>query len=256
MSILVSIIMSVKDGERFISQSIQSVIDQTYANWELLVFDDGSTDANAKLVNIVYDSRIQLFSHANCKGLPAALNFLVAKSKGELIARMDADDLMRPDRLALQVAMFENSLVDVVGSYAQCIDETGRLTQLRKAVGFSSSALSLSIRNNFLIHPTVMARKSFFVDNPYNDQLNRAEDYDLWLRTYNRYNFSIIPEALLFYRVYPKQYTKIIRSHEVGIQTIKLNRDKFNFFSFICTVNYFRMKRLAHQITHTFFGYA
>ena len=90
----VSIIMSVKNGEKFLGETIDSILLQTYNDWELLIFDDGSTDKTSEVLKNYSDGRIVVFSDPISKGLPERLNFLINKAKGCFIARMDGDDLM------------------------------------------------------------------------------------------------------------------------------------------------------------------
>jgi glycosyltransferase involved in cell wall biosynthesis len=245
---LVSIIMSVKNGQQFIHEAIDSIINQTYKNWELLIFNDGSTDGTLERLHFYEDLRIVIFSDTISLGLPKRLNFLIAQAKGDFIARMDADDIMLSDRLQLQVDFLQkNRNIDVVGSYALEVDEKGSELRLRVVAPIVKDAKELSIRNHFLIHPSLMIRKSFYLDNLYDPLLNRAEDYDLWLRTFNKYSFAVIKQPLIKYRIYKQSYQKLAKSHSVGIKAIKKNGKQFKRYDFYLVLNYFRLKYILHS---------
>jgi glycosyltransferase involved in cell wall biosynthesis len=245
---LVSIIMSVKNGYQFIGEAVDSIINQTYKNWELLIFNDGSTDRTLDRLNVYEDSRIVIFSDVSSHGLPKRLNFLIAQAKGDFIARMDADDIMVRQRLEMQVGfLLTNPEVDVVGSYAQEIDEKGADLRVRVAEPCVRSAKELSIKNRFLIHPSLMIRKEFYDENLYQVTLNRAEDYELWLRTYNKYSFDVIRQPLIKYRVYKKSYSKLAKSHWVGLKAIRKNKSQFSKSDFYLVLNYFRLKYIIHS---------
>jgi glycosyltransferase involved in cell wall biosynthesis len=245
---LVSIIISVKNGDPFISEAIDSIINQTYKNWELLIFNDGSTDRTLERLHLYEDLRIVIFSDAISLGLPKRLNFLIGQAKGDFIARMDADDVMLPERLELQVdCLMKDANIDVVGSYAQEIDEKGSELGLRVVAPFVKNAKELSLKNHFLIHPSLMIRKRFYQDNLYDPLLNRAEDYDLWLRTFNKYSFAVIKQPLIKYRIYKQSYQKLAKSHSVGIKVIRKNGKQFKRYDFYLVLNYFRLKYVLHS---------
>ncbi len=245
---MISIIISAKNAARFIAETIESILKQSFGNWELLIFDDGSTDATLQIAQSLADPRIRIFSESVSKGLPERLNFLISEAKGELIARMDADDIMMFDRLAIQVAFLnEHPDVMVVGSYAECILEDGTTAGVRKVSGEAHSAFQLSFKNDFIIHPTIMARREFFEKNKYNGDLNRAEDYELWLRTFDQYLFRVIPKPLIQYRIYPTEYKKLVMSHRVGLKAMKLNKSKFSTFGYFAATSFFLFKLLYHS---------
>jgi glycosyltransferase involved in cell wall biosynthesis len=254
METIVSIIMSARNGEQFIGETIDSILNQSYKNFELLIFDDGSIDSTLEKVQAYDDSRIIIFSDKVSKGLPERLNFLISMAKGDFIARMDADDIMLPERLQLQVDfLLKHPNIDVVGSYAQEVDEKGGELGLRVVEPTVKSAKELSIRNRFLIHPSLMIRKKFYEENLYDCNLNRAEDYELWLRTFNKYSFAVIKQPLIKYRVYKKSYSKLAKSHRVGLKAIRKNKSQFGTGDFYLVLNYYRLKYIIHSTLSIFY---
>ncbi|UAY37201.1 glycosyltransferase family 2 protein [Moraxella osloensis] len=210
---LISIGIPFFNAEKFLSKAIESVISQSYDNWELLLFDDGSNDGSLKMAKGFeqQDNRIKVFSDGKNKGLGARLNELAVLSNGEYIARMDADDIMHPKRLETQLQILtENPSINVLGTNAYVIDENDLVFGIRYR---QQSGL---MKVNHFIHPTIMAKKQWFVDNPYDEKAIRIEDAELWYRTKSFSDFMITNEPLLFYRefgtlYYPK-YLKVIPS--------------------------------------------
>ncbi len=190
---LVTIAIPFYNSERFLHYAIQSVINQTYTNWELILIDDGSYD-NSLAIAKEYaerDGRIIIVNDGLNKGLPARLNESVRIAKGEYYARMDADDIMNVDRIAIQIHYLEeHPNIDVIGSSAMIIDNANNIIKSYDQQGV----------NDGFIHPTVMAKTMWFKENPYNIQLNRSQDIELWMRTADKYDFYNIREPLLFYR--------------------------------------------------------
>lgn len=189
----VTIAIPFYNSERFLHYAIQSVINQTYTNWELFLIDDGSNDNSLAVAKdfAERDGRIIIVSDGLNKGLPARLNDSVKIAKGDYYARMDADDIMTVDRIALQICyMEEHPNVDVIGSSAMVIDNDNNIIKSYDQHG---------VINGF-IHPTVMAKTKWFKENPYDEKLKRSQDTELWMRTAKRCHFYNIQKPLLFYR--------------------------------------------------------
>lgn len=202
----------------FLAYAIQSVINQTYQNWEMILVDDGGEDGSVDIARSFHDSRIKLISDGENKGLAARLNEISELALGEYVARMDADDIMTVDRVESQVSYLVNHPdVDVVGSSAIVINERNEIIHTINQKGITNS----------FIHPTVMGRKSWFQSNPYNTLLTRCQDYELWLRTSRFSVFYNLPAPLLFYREpVTLSYEKEIISH-VYLRRIYADYQKF-----------------------------
>ena len=178
-----------------------SVLNQDYKSFELLLIDDGSTDKSLDIAYRFQDERIKVIHDGQNKGLSARLNELVALSIGEYFVRMDADDIMFPQRISRQLAYLQqHNEVDVVGCSAVTIDIKNKITGI---ICYPEHPNNISnvIKHQCFIHPSIMAKRSWFVQNPYDEGAIRMEDYNLWMRTFSKYRFYNIVEPLLFYRV-------------------------------------------------------
>ena len=229
---LISIGISFLNCEKYIDFAICSVLNQTYENWELILIDDGSTDNSLKIAKSYSDSRIKIFSDGNNMGLAFRLNQLVEMSTGKYFARMDADDVMYFDRLTIQVKFLEeNQEIDVLGSSALTIDNDN-LIYGKINVNKHPKSLENVFSNKCFIHPTIMAKTSWFKINKYNG-IDRMEDADLWSRTILSSTFHNIDNPLLYYRqagipylskylISQKSTRNLIKNHYQGIYRFKL----------------------------------
>lgn len=197
----VSIIMAVYNGERFLSESIESILNQTFKNFEFIIINDGSTDNTAKILESYSDSRISVFTQENT-GLTQSLNKAIKLSRGEYIARMDADDIALPRRLQKQVDFLDAHLdIGMVGTFNLVIDEQGKVIG-RKVYPASDSKLQrVLIRYNPFLHASVMIRRGVFeIAGLYNENKIRGQDYELWLRIANHFKLANIQEILMSQR--------------------------------------------------------
>ncbi len=180
--------------------AIRSVFAQTYSDWELILLDDGSSDGSLELARAVDDPRVRVLSDGANRGLAYRLNESVRVARGEYIARMDADDLMHPERLAKQVEYLDaHPLVHLVDSAVYSIDAFNQPVGCRGGEPLLVS-LGAAVRQGLLIHPAVTGRAEWFRHNPYDTSIGRAEDQELWCRSYHSTNFGRVQEPLLFYR--------------------------------------------------------
>jgi glycosyltransferase involved in cell wall biosynthesis len=193
---LVTIGIPFYNAEKTIVDAIKSVYAQTYKEWELILVDDGSTDRSLELIQGINDPRITVISDGSNRRLPYRLNQIAQLAKGKYLARMDADDLMYPKRIETQVSYLEAyPTVDVVSGLAVVINDwnepTGKLIRVHGKD---------KLTHTQLIHPCCIGHTSWFLDNPYSEEYIRAEDHELWVRTYRHSEFAIIDEPLYLYR--------------------------------------------------------
>lgn len=211
---LVSVLLPAYNAQNTILESIDSILNQTYQNFELIIINDGSTDATAQMIQSTSDKRIRYYENDGNKGLIYTLNRGISLSEGTYIARMDADDISLPTRIEKQVALMERAPnVIVCGTN---ISFFGSQAKLKKA---STSFLCFSSPSEFkcflikgpgLAHPTVMIRKSVLDENKvfYNDDFLFAEDYKLWIDLSSYGDFYNIKEKLLEYRLSETQISQ------------------------------------------------
>lgn len=237
MSELISVGIPFYNAEQYLALSIQSVISQSYESWELILVDDGSTDASLQIANnyAKYDKRIRVISDGENKKLPFRLNQIIQESKGDFIARMDADDLMHPHRLEKQLNfLINNPDFDVVSTGLISIDSKNNVKGFR-AVNEKTVDLNPIDGQYPIVHPSIMARKTWYIRNNYSEKYPRAEDYELWTRTLkaNDLKIMILPELLLFYREEGSlSKDKILKSYK-DIINIQLDYFKGDSYSVI-----------------------
>jgi hypothetical protein len=207
----ISVAMSVYNGERFLAAAIESVLDQTFADFEFLILDDGSRDATraVALHYAVSDPRIRVIAREN-RGLVASLNELVAASRAPLIARMDADDVCLPERFARQFAfMTAYPAIGVLGCWTEDIDENDApypLNAIDHPVDHRGFLFAIDAGLPLLCHPAVMFRRDLVRSvGGYHPAFSHSEDLDLWLRLATVTQVANLPERLLRYRHYSQQ---------------------------------------------------
>jgi len=204
---LVTVLMPVYNAEEYVKQAIESILLQTYSNFELLIIDDASTDASVEAIHSLKDDRIRFIQNEKNLGLIGTLNKGFDLAKGKYIARMDNDDLALPDRLKVQVDYLESHPeVGVFGSaYINLKDNVkGKTTTFLHNHDLLKSILFF---NSCMAHPTVMFRKEFIKKNnlKYTAGYTHAEDYEFWVRAIDKTQFSNAQEPLLLYRIHDKQ---------------------------------------------------
>ena len=201
----ISVVLPVYNGGDYLSESIQSILEQSYTDFELLILDDGSTDNSLQLMRGFEqkDSRIRIYSREN-RGLVPTLNELIQMARGTWIARMDADDVADSARLQRQLDWLRQTGTDVCGSWVQRFG-SGDQRLVRLYQSDQAIKTELLFYSPFA-HPSVMFRASLAKMLPYDETWIKAEDYDLWVRAAAAgWKMSNIPEALLLYRVHEGQ---------------------------------------------------
>ncbi len=207
----ISVAMSVYNCERFLPLAIKSVLGQSFADFELLILDDGSTDGSAAIIRryAEADSRVRPVIREN-RGLIASLNQLLGMAQAPLVARMDADDICRPERFARQVAFLtDHPDYGVVGSWSEDIGEHGEALVRSGAdhpLVHEEMLAAIEQGEQLICHPAVMYRRDVVLSvGGYHAAFRHCEDLDLWLRLSSVTRMGNIPERLLRYRRYPDQ---------------------------------------------------
>lgn len=200
---LVSVIMPCHNGEEFISEAISSVMAQSYPYFELIVVDDASTDDTIKVVSSFYEPRIKLLRSKTHRGISWALNYGISNAKGKYIARLDADDVMKPTRLHTQVCFLEeHNEYDIVGSNHITMNKSSfPISYVVYPQTNEEISLTRFFRNPFS-HPSVMFRVELFNMLQYEKMNSHCEDYDLWMRLLRERKGFNIQEGLTYYRIH------------------------------------------------------
>lgn len=221
---LVSIIMGVYNGEKTISDCIESVLSQTYSNWEFIICDDYSSDHTFGIIKQYQkkDNRIIVLQNSKNMRLAASLNKCLHYAHGKYIARMDADDRNMPKRLEKQVAFLESHPeYDMVGCNRIIFDENGELG-IRRSIEFPDK--NILVKDTPFAHPTIVMKKSVYDDlggYTVSKATIRAEDLDLWFRFYEKeYSGYNLQEPLYLYREGIQDMKK--RTLGAAVQTAKV----------------------------------
>jgi glycosyltransferase involved in cell wall biosynthesis len=200
---LVSIVLPVYNGEKYLAESLDSVLAQTYQNWELVIINDGSTDGTENLILGYGDKRIKYLLNEGNKGIIYSLNRGLLESNGDFIARLDADDIALPFRIQRQVEFLsENTDFALCGTYFQTIDSNGKVL---KNVTFPSNnrdAQSYLLLHNCFCHSAIMMRSGIAKELKYDEKFLICEDYDLWYRISRTGKILNLPEFATLYRVH------------------------------------------------------
>jgi len=185
---LISVIMPVYNIEKYLSEAIESILNQTFSDFEFLIIDDCSTDTSLAIVKKYQkkDSRIRLFKRSANVGITKNLNYLLSQAKGDYIARMDGDDISSIDRFKVQNDyLLANNNVDLVWTAGDIIDEEGmKICSLYKPKQDLVVKLLVNLKRNYIAHPSVMYRRSsvYHKLNGYNELYRSGQDGELWQR--------------------------------------------------------------------------
>jgi glycosyltransferase involved in cell wall biosynthesis len=205
-SILVSVIMPVYNSERFLEESISSILKQTHSDFEFIIINDGSTDNSLKIIKkfLKIDNRIILINKKN-SGIVESLNEGIKISRGKYIARMDSDDYSLPKRIEQQINLMEELNLDLCGGHYFLIDENGLLNGLNLTPRTNELCLLSFSSKVAFAHPTVMIRKNFLDTNNLKygqGEFKNAEDLDLWIRIINSGGkLGNVDDVILKYRI-------------------------------------------------------
>lgn len=228
----ISVIMPVFNAERFLRQTIDSILSQTFSDFELIIINDGSSDKSVEIIEGYTDERIRLIHNERNIGITATLNKAISLCKAELIARMDADDIMHPNRLQLQFEkIHSDNEIAVLATRINFMNEDGDVTgewNTDSEAVSEGQIRAIMPRTNCIAHPTVMMRKDIALKYGYRAEQKNTEDWDLWLRILgDGLRIAKLSEALLDYRVHTTSVTAIHKKEE-SLQ-VRLMRARRNF---------------------------
>ncbi len=206
----ISVLMSAYNGEAYLNEAIDSILGQTYTNFEFIIVNDGSTDNTLAILETYNDYRIRIInSEQNC-GLIDSLNKGIAAAKGEYIARLDADDIAMPERLAKQVAYLrENPEIILLGSGAMLMDtKQNSITDTYYQHEQHCIPVHLLFRNIF-IHSSIIVKTEVLAAIKFDKDYYLAEDYIVWVQIAQKYKTASIKESLVKHRIHETNITKL-----------------------------------------------
>ncbi len=225
----ISILMPVKNAGKYINKSIESVLNQTYRDFELIILDD-SDDETTEIINSYSDQRIKYIHYSG--NISHKLNYGIQKAQFDYICRMDGDDIIDSKKLERQINFLkDNPETDIVGTNYICINESGDKLYEKKMPEYHIEIAFMMPVITSVLHSTIMLKKSKLMNlNPYDENLYYAEDLDLFLKLINSIKFYNLQEPLYYYRIFKDRsnshYNKI--SYLLGLKYLKkkLNTNK------------------------------
>ncbi len=205
----ISVIMPVYNAEKYVREAIDSILSQTFRDFEFIIIDDGSSDSSVDIVKAYHDERIRLYVNEQNMGVAKTLNKGLELATGEYIARMDSDDISLPQRFEKQLAYLENHRnVGVLGCGTEDFGE-GIPSRFSRPNSSSAEYKVDLFFNTCVAHPAVMMRRSALGSFRYEEKYNGLEDYVLWWRIAERHDIYSLSEVLFRYRKHKNQVTQI-----------------------------------------------
>jgi glycosyltransferase involved in cell wall biosynthesis len=220
----VTVLMAVYNGGPLLAQAVDSILAQSFTDFEFLIVDDGSTDGAVDALHAIADARLRFVRNPRNLGLTVALNLGLGLARAPLIARMDADDVSMPNRLQRQVETFRlRPSLGLLGSWAEIIDVFGRFAgQIQLPVKHEDIARAI-LRDNVFVHPSVMVRADVLREiGGYPVEFSVAQDYAMWVRIVLRHEVANLPETLVKYRIHSDQVShRHLRKQRVAARKIQ-----------------------------------
>lgn len=211
----VSVVTSVYNGEMYLSESIESILQQSYSDFEFIIIDDGSNDRTPEILNsYTTDSRIIILTNPKKLGLSKSFNIGIKNSSGEYIARHDADDISMKNRLTVQKTYLDQHQdVSILASSNIYINQLGEIISVANRGADANINHWRLFFSNPIIHSSTMYRKSQILSlGGYDENLTHSEDYDLWCRAAKKFSIIQLPDILVKFRKHKNSFTHSNRS--------------------------------------------
>ena len=218
----ISVIIPVYNGDKTIRETIESVLNQTFSDFELLIINDGSQDTTLEIVSNIPDPRIKVFSYPNA-GLNASRNRGISLASGEYVSFIDADDIWTPDKLEAQLkALKAEPQAAVAYSWTDWIDEKGQFLRRANHNSATGDVFAKLLLADFVgSGSNPLIRKQAFAEvGNFDQSLVGGQDWDMWLRLAARYPFTVVPSAQILYRQSPNSWSRNVERQEKGFRRI------------------------------------
>lgn len=216
---LISVVLPIYNGEKFLLETLESISSQTFPDWELIAINDGSNDGSQKILDeyASIESRMLIVSREN-RGLVETLNEGIKLAKGEWIARMDADDICLPDRFSRQLSWLQDNKAVICGGGIKRIGEGSGGNSWEFPTSTEGIYAWLMFRSAFA-HPTVFIKREIAAKMPYSKEFTYSEDYELWTRmALNKESMTNLPENVLLYRIHEQQVSQKKRDIQTDVR--------------------------------------
>jgi glycosyltransferase involved in cell wall biosynthesis len=222
---IVSVILCTYNAESFVQEAIDSILKQSFKDFELIIVDDGSSDGTREIIKKYVDSRIKYFPLKVNSGLVFSRNFAIEKSNGEYIALMDHDDISHPNRLRDQIDHIKKNDADICSSFHYELNDATKKIKKRKSYTRNPDIQALLTVYSPITNPSVMMRKKIFNSHSYSKEREMAEDYALWCELAKAgKKFTCCPKFLITYRVHTSQMSVAgVKNNKTVSHLIKLN---------------------------------
>lgn len=226
-----SVIMPVYNGAIYLKEAIDSILCQTYEDYEFIIINDGSTDDTAAIIGKYNDARIRYYEQTN-QGLPETLNRCIALARGKYLARQDADDISLPRRFERQVTFLEDHPeYGMVGTWAEIWIKDKKTNRIHKHPSDDLTLRFDLLFDNSFVHSSIMIRKAVFNEiGLYTTDKSRQppEDYELWSRVSRKFAIANIPEVLQIYREVPKSESRI-KMNPIHARVMNISRENLSW---------------------------
>jgi len=242
----VSIIMNCYNGETYLSESIESILSQTYKNWELIFWDNQSKDNSSKIFKNYKDPRLRYFFSEKHTSLYKARNLAINNSKGDYIAFLDTDDLWIKSKLELQMQHFYNNKVGVVFSNLWMTKKNLEKKKLYEKKIFPRGNIHEALIKNYNIGIiTAVIKKTYYIklEKKFDERFSIIGDFDLFLRLSKICLFESIQKPLAYYRLHGKNLSNLNKSKEIEESELWLKENN-------CKLNHFQINNIRKQVLH------
>lgn len=243
----VTVLMPVYNGEHYLREAINSILQQSFSDFELLIIDDGSTDSSHEIIKSYSDPRIRLIKNESNLGISVSLNIGFGLARGKYLARMDSDDICLPDRLARQITFLEeHPKVGICGTWVETFGET--VSQIFRYPVEPDVIKCEHIFGPMLAHPSVMMRREILAISVtfYDPAYKRAQDFELWVRLSKHTLLANIGEVLLLYRSHHDQVGNFHKQEQLEFAG-KVRLAQLNSLGIIPTEEEFKLHQLISQ---------
>ncbi len=255
--------MPVYNAQPYVGRAIDSILSQSFTAFEFIIIDDCSIDDSLAVITSFEDERIRVLKNDRNQGLEHSLNRGIAAARGDLVARMDADDIGLPERIAAQVSfMREHPAVGMCGTYIKLI---GEKTETIKYYTEDAHIKANLIFETGMAHPAVMMRKSVIDQHQlyYQTTYQAAEDYELWVRAASVTKFANLPQILLHYTIHKQSIsqqqfaqqlegTHSIRSHQLQKMGFSMSIEQLLLHQQVCSFSFPRRLQTVRQVEEWF----
>ena len=256
----ITVLMPVYNAEKYLREAIESILNQTFQNFEFLIINDGSTDKSLEIIKEYKDNRIKIINNEKNLGIVKTLNKSIELASGKYIARIDADDLSLPERFEKQVEFLEkNPDVVLVGTAFNIIDGNNKIIQKKNPPTSHQEIKKSLIRVNPFCHSSIMFRKEICQQiGSYDENWQDVEDYELYFRIAKRFKMANLDQILVSWRVSPSSIcftrTNIQRKKVLKLQLNIIKERQYSSFCYLyCLYPYYlKIRSLLVRIIPSF----